>query len=117
MLFKKTSIIGIALAGIMVMGGTSAFATGGSLVTAVSGVDLNKILTNAKEGTLTVAKGVNLKADGTLARVSQTTTVVAVDGVDLNKILANAKKGTLTVAEGVTPLVTNGQTAKTTVTK
>lgn len=118
MLFSKTRIIGLALAGIMTIGSTTAFAAGNTpltagstTLTAVGNVNIANIV--AKKGTVTVVKGVTLNlAKGQTGKTEpcQNLTFTAVN-VNLADIVA--KKGTATIVKGVTPGIIGGQTAKT----
>lgn len=129
MLFSKTRIIGLALAGVMTIGSTTAFAAGktsltpggttlaaeSTTLTAVANVNIADIV--ARKGTATVVKGATLHlANGQTGKTEafRTLTLTAAN-VNLADIVA--QKGTATIVKGVTPSIIGGQTAKTTAAK
>lgn len=119
MFLKKKSVLGIVLAGVITVGGTTAFAAGGPSLTEVKNVNLAGI--TLQEGTLTAVEGVTPKITGeftTKTAPGGATEIpaltVAADSPSIDEIIANATEGTCTVIkEGVIPQNFDGKTAKT----
>ena len=118
MLFNKTGIIGLALAGIMTIGGTTAFAAGNAplkaestALVAAGNVSVADIVANT--GTVTVVKGVTLHpADGKTAKTETGQTLTVAAG-KVNFANVVVKKGTLTIVKGATPSMAGGQAITT----
>lgn len=108
MLTKKAkTFLGITLAGIMALGGITAFANGGTALIAAPEVKLTDI--SFKEGTATIVKGIIPKV--IKSGITPTTTLTVAEGVKLEDI--SFKEGTATVVKGIIPQANDGKSFTT----